>query len=83
MLTEFFLVERLMFQLIELVKIVREFHCRNLKLPINFFSDVCLPNEVWFEIVKRLDFIDAIRFSMASKKFYQTVLENKKYKSAM
>ena len=69
--------------MIELVKIVRQFYCRNLKLPINFFSDVCLPNEVWFEIVKRLDFIDAIRFSMASKNFYQTVLENKKYKSTM
>ena len=55
--------------MIELVKIVRQFYCRNLKLPINFFSDVCLPNEVWFEIVKRLDFIDAIRFSMASQKF--------------
>ena len=69
--------------MIGLVKIFREFHRRNLKLLNNFFSDVCLPNEVWFEIVKRLGFIDAINFSMTSKKIYQIVWENIKSKSAM
>ena len=38
---------------------------------------------MWFEIVKRLGFIDPVNFSMTSKKFYQTVWENKKYKNAM
>ena len=36
-----------------------------------------------FEIVKRLDFIDAQNFSMTSKKFYQIVWENKKYKKVI
>ena len=35
---------------------------------------------MWFKVVKRLAFID---FSVASKKFYQIVWENKKHKNAM
>ena len=38
---------------------------------------------MWFEIVKRLAFIDAVNFSVTSKNFYQIVWENKKYKNAM
>ena len=38
---------------------------------------------MWFEIVKRLALIDAINFSMTSKKIYQIIWENKKYKKVM
>ena len=38
---------------------------------------------MWFKIVKGLALIDAINFSMTSKKFYQIVWENKKYKQVM
>ena len=38
---------------------------------------------MWFKIVKGLALIDAINFSMTSKKFYQIVWENKKYKKVM
>ena len=38
---------------------------------------------MWFEIVKRLAFIDAVNFSMTSKKIYQIVWKNKKYKNAV
>ena len=38
---------------------------------------------MWFEFVKRLALIDVINFSMTSKKFYQIVWKNKKYKKVM
>ena len=43
------------------------------KTSYKHFSDVYLPNEVGFEIVKRLAFIEAINFSMILKIFYQIV----------
>ena len=56
---------------------------QELKTSHKYFSDAYLPNEVWFETVKRLAFIDAINFSVATEKFYQIVWENKKYKKVM
>ena len=56
---------------------------RELKTSHKYFSDAYLPNEAWFETVKRLAFIVAINFSVATEKFYQIFWENKKYKKVM